>query len=223
MGCRKTGRSSLSVVLVLGFSASAGAEPSRFELDYVADSECVSEQGFRALVEQQLSDYDRDVLADAHANVVARFARSEQGYAARFELTRKNGVHSCRELSAPTCAEAAPALAFVLAMALGGRDIEEQTAPDAEQPAATPPLSPPSIPSRVMEPLSPPAPPSRSTRLGAGFGGALGVRSGVGSTLAATESAFAQRCGVRRVHARARGERVRGKPDGGARLRRDDR
>ena len=65
------------MLLVLTLAGSVKAEPSLFDLDYVAEAECLTEQGFRALVEQQLVDYDQDIASNAPARVVARFERSE--------------------------------------------------------------------------------------------------------------------------------------------------
>ncbi len=185
MGWRQTRWSVPGGWAVLALAASARADQPELDLDYVADSGCVTEQGFRELVKRQLVDYDPDAFANTRVRVLARISSSGQSYVARFELLRGDGTRSARELTAATCAEAAPALAFVLALALGGRDVEAEA-----QPTPPPALVPPPPPVRVTP--KPPTPPKAASRWRYGLGVELGARGGLGPTLATTEAAFAQ-------------------------------
>jgi hypothetical protein len=192
MGWWQTGWSVSGGLAVLALAASASADQPGFELDYVADAGCVAEQGFRALVQRQLVDYDPDAVARTRAHVVARIVSSEQSYVARFELLRGDGTRSSRELTAATCAEAAPALAFVLALALGGRDAEAEPSSEAKpaEPVQPAPLQ--LSAARATTPAKPPAPAQASSRWRYGLGVELGAHGGLGPVLATTESAFAE-------------------------------
>jgi hypothetical protein len=161
-------------------SAAAAASPG-FELEYEAEAElaCPSAPAFRQIVEQQLSEYDPDGAVSSQARARVHLTRDAQGtVSGRFELTPREGATRARELSAPDCEEAASALAFVLALALGGRDID--TPPPVE--AAPPPPPPPPPPPRPSPPPTPqrePPPPPPRVRLLWGLGVEGGARSGL--------------------------------------------
>ena len=171
-----------AALAMLAWGSDAVAQTNDFDLDYAAERDCASVATFAGLVERQLAEYDAGSAQAGRASVIVRLRHTEQGYAARFELTRADGSRSSRELTAASCAEAAPALAFVLALALGGR---ESDAPLEPQPAKPPlaPLPAPSPPPPHEAALPPPpvaAPKRRAARLRYGMGFELGVRSGLG-------------------------------------------
>jgi hypothetical protein len=107
----------------------------------------------------------------------------------RFELTRDDGTRYVRELGGASCDEAAQALAFVLAYALGGGDPEHAPLPEIPaQPAPAPPVDTPApTPAATAPTRAPVAVAKRSTwQLGAFV--QLGARSGLGPIWTPVES-----------------------------------
>ncbi len=93
-----------------------------YALEYLADPGCPDEANFSRLVDAQLRQFEGAPtdLAGLSARVTMRV---ESGGAwARFELKRPDGASQERELRERSCDELAPALAFVLAYALGGAE-----------------------------------------------------------------------------------------------------
>lgn len=126
-----------------------------YTLEYEADPGCPDEATFSRLVDAQLRQFEAPAdLAGLRARVTMRVASG--GAWAHFELNRRDGTNQERELRERSCGELAPALAFVLAYALGGVDSgaqgsggvtttpqESAPTPSAAQPApaAVPPAS----------------------------------------------------------------------------------
>src|SRR5687768_14077605 len=89
--------------------------------------------------------------ARLRGRAAVRFRRSEAGTVGRFDLEREDGTRSSRELASASCEQAANALAFVLALALGGREIAGDTTPAGASPVPeAEPGAPPSAPSLLQ-------------------------------------------------------------------------
>ena len=177
-------------VLLMSAPCWAG-EPARFDLEYTAEAPCPDRQAFEQLVQTQLAEAGGASPAiPARASV--EFRRSAAGMIGRFDLVRRGGSRSSRELESASCDEAATALAFVLALALSGR-----TAPDVDsspsQPAKAPQLvATPSAPAADRQrPGTDPdqAQISSSWRWRFGLGVQLGARPGVGPSFTPVEAA----------------------------------
>jgi len=168
---------------LLAMSASGlASEPARYELDYSAEAACPSLAAFEQLVQAQLAEFG-DASRTIQARAIVRFRSSPAGAVGRFDLERQDGSRSSRQLESTSCEEAATALAFVLALALGGR--EAAPAGSASQPPLEAQLAP-----------EPPAPTADRPRTAAdvapvraswhwrfGVGVQLGARSGVGPSV----------------------------------------
>lgn len=172
------------------------AEPPRYELVYTAEAPCPTRTAFDQLVQAQLAEFDHASTASP-ARVIVRFRRSASGIVGRFDLMRQDASKSSRELESPSCDEAATALAFVLALALGGREATSGTDSDAgsgPQAKSQPVHSPPSAASvAVVERRDAgderDAESARSSwRWRFGVGVQLGARTGVGPSLTPIEA-----------------------------------
>jgi hypothetical protein len=186
---------SLLLTTAHALSSSARAESS-FELVYDAANECVDEAGFRQLVARQLGE-SRDANARANrARVRVWLGPAESDFRASFELTLPDGTSSLRELRAKDCAEAAPALAFVLALALDGREAGVSAEPSPTEAAATvaPPtrtLRPtqgPAPAARLPSPQKPPAASGSAYQLS--LGADIGARGGLAPSTSTVEGGF---------------------------------
>lgn len=195
-------------VSVLIASASAGAvEPARFELEYAAEAACPDSRAFEQLVQTQLAEFG-SVSSTSQARVIVGFQRSAAGIVGRFELVRRDGSRSSRELESASCDEAATALAFVLALALSGRASSDvgsgSSQPPVEAQFVPAPARP--TPERQHPARADERQLSSSWRWLFGLGVQLGVRSGVGPRLTPVEAAV---LGMRAQHRHARELSVR--------------
>lgn len=160
------------------------SQPVTYDLAYVADAGCPDQVTFAARVEAQLVEARETTPGRARAAVTLR--RDAASASGSLELTRDDGTHYVRELSAESCDAAAQGLAFVLAYALGGGDLE--TAPT--QPFA-PENAPPSQPEpATVQPAAAPAsvPAERRSAWRYGLSAQLGVRTGLGPIWTLVES-----------------------------------
>lgn len=195
---------------VLAVSGTCWAdEPARYELDYVAEPPCPSRADFERMVESQLVEFG-DISRTIQARAAVRFRRSEVGTVGRFELEREDGTRSSRELVSASCEQAANALAFVLALALGGREIAEDTTSAGASPAPeAEPSAPPSGPILLQPRAGADVAPARfrpAWRWRFDGGVQLGARSGVGPSWTAVEAGF---LGLRGEHQARWGTRLR--------------
>lgn len=157
-------------------------EPARYELEYSAETACPERAAFEQLVQAQLAEFG-DASRTIQARAIVQFRSSPAGAVGRFELERQDGSRSSRQLESASCEEAATALAFVLALALGGREANAAAAPgSASQPPLEAPLAPePSAPIADRPPTAAAVARVRAAwRWRFGVGVQLGARSGVG-------------------------------------------
>jgi hypothetical protein len=187
------------VCIALCSSRWAFAQSPSYELDYDADPSCPDAATFSRLVETQLEQFESPVtsLAGLRARVTLRTL--PEGAWARFELVRPDGASYERELHERSCEEVAPALAFVLAYALGGQERSGPPPPASSREVATQTAkaaSTPALPVRQPEPRGSPAtdsvpPPSaqREPPWQVGFGVELGARTGLGPIWTPVEGA----------------------------------
>ena len=145
----------------------AQAGDSSVRLEYRAPAAgCPGDAAFRSEVEQRL-----DHARLAETKELARTYRIDidadgERFVARLEFTDADGAQASRELTAPTCDEAARAIALVAALA-----IEERVVKEEEAARAAP--SPPDVPKPEQAPLlqstpraTPPRPSARPPRFG---------------------------------------------------------
>jgi hypothetical protein len=176
------------LAVVMARAPGWAGEPERLELEYVADAACPDRQAFEQLVHTQLAE-SGDAPVTSRARVIVEFRRTAAGVVGRFQLARRDGSRSSRELESASCDEAATALAFVLALALSGRaSSDADFAPSQPPVLATTPAAPvaerrhpgtDSVPSQV----------GSSWRWRFGLGVQLGARSGVGPVFTPVEAA----------------------------------
>lgn len=177
--------------LVVSASCWAG-EPQRYELEYTAEVPCPDRRAFEQLLQTQLTE-SGDASAVIQARAIVRLSRSAAGMVGRFDLVRQDGSRSSRELESASCDEAATALAFVLALALSGREPPSDADSNASQPPAPDPLvARPSAPvvgrhQPAYDPDQRQASSARRWRFGLGV--QLGARSGVGPRFTPVEAA----------------------------------
>lgn len=160
------------------------SQPVTYDLAYVADAGCPDQATFAARVEAQLVEARETTPGRARAAVTLR--RAAASASGSLELTRDDGTHYVRELSAESCDAAAQGLAFVLAYALGGGDLETApTQPFSQENA--PPSQPEPAP---VEPAAAPAPGTAPRRSAWRYGlsAQLGVRTGLGPIWTLVES-----------------------------------
>lgn len=181
------------VFLLLVSTSGSADEPARFELEYTADAPCPDRRAFEQLLHAQLAE-SGDASAIVKARVIVRFRRSAAArMVARFDLVRQDGSRSSRELESASCDEAATALAFVLALALSGRDFPAEADTNASPPPAAAPIV-------AVPPPSAAAPRHSGSasdrervrdawRWRFGIGVQLGARSGVGPRFTPVEAA----------------------------------
>jgi len=175
-------------------SATARANDATYELTYEAERECPSREDFQIMVRTQLAE-SHELSAGAAPRVAVQFAAAGAGFTGRFELAWDETTRVTRELRAATCSEVAPALAFVLALALGKRpSAQAQTGNDTPPPPVRATLR---RPART----TPPARPTEHTRArpfpqltrtptwAFGAGSELGLRWGLGPIWTFVESA----------------------------------
>jgi len=184
-------------------------EQARYELDYAAEPLCPSRAAFERLVESQLAEFD-DISRTIQARAVVRFRRSGAEVVGRFDLERDDGTRSSRELASSSCEEAANALAFVLALALGGREATSDASPhEANRQPQAAPSAPTSLPT-LQQPRADsdlvPALPRPAWRWRFDGGVQLGARAGVGPSWTAVEAGF---LGLRGDHEARWGMRLR--------------
>lgn len=169
------------VLLLLLSARRATAEPSAYELTYTAAPDCPAREEFQTLVRRQLAE-SHELSAAAAPMVAVQIEAVPGGYRGRFELQREQGTSVRRELNASSCSEVAPALAFVLALALGKRESDEGQSLPGSRPGAKP--QPRALSSVGNEhpsaPRSPPAPQTMNWEFGAGA--EFGPRWGLGPT-----------------------------------------
>jgi hypothetical protein len=177
----------LDAGLMVAFVALLGAGPcpaqtADYELTYGADAPCPAQQQFEGMVRYYLE-------GEAPApGAKAQVTLQESGGRATGSMTlqRTDGTRNTRELSAATCQDVAPALAFVLAYALAGKDSEgdppNAAGPDTAKAQPGPPPQDGAATAPTPNNASADRPPVRRTaskwRLGLGV--ALGVRTGLG-------------------------------------------
>jgi hypothetical protein len=143
---------------MLAASGVARARDSSVRLEYHAPAGCPSDSELAAEVEKRL---ERAKLAGT-----AELARTyritievEPGRSvAHLELTDADGQRATRELTAPTCQEAARAIALVTALAIEAR-VAEEAAAERRAPSVAPP--PAELP-RAATPMPAPAPRPRT-------------------------------------------------------------
>jgi hypothetical protein len=179
---------------VLAVSSTGWASgPARYELDYAADPSCPSRADFEELVEAQLAEFG-DSAATIQARAVVRFRHSESGVVGQFSLERQNGAQSSRELQSKSCEQAASALAFVLALALGGREaspVDESVVALRLPETAAP--EPPSLPTRTRPRAEADSAPELARpvwRWRFDGGVQMGARSGLGPSWTLVETGF---------------------------------
>jgi hypothetical protein len=173
--------------LVLLLSSPCRAQTARYTLQYTADAACPPQPRFEGLVDYYLEG--EAPATGAHAQVTLREGDAlAQG---TFTLERGDGSRYTRALEAATCQEVAPALAFVLAYALSGRNSEPSLPSEAgsSRPLAKPPdvtTRPPEADSPRVDRAQTPRP-SPAWRVGLGM--ALGARTGLGPVWTPVEAA----------------------------------
>jgi hypothetical protein len=113
------------VLLVLSERSALATEASAYELAYAAGAACPDREAFQAMVRTQLAE-SNELSAAAAPHVDVRIEQNQAGFSGRFELEWEDRTSVRRELTATTCSEVAPALAFVLALALGKRQSDEE-------------------------------------------------------------------------------------------------
>jgi hypothetical protein len=184
--------SCVSITLLASRLASAQSPPS-YELEYDADASCPDKATFSQMVDTQLRQFDGSMSTPARLQVRVTM-RSLPGSAwVRFQLDRPDGTSHERELREGSCAELAPALAFVLAYALGGR--ERSGPPPREATSELPATSAPApSPARGPTPVSDAQPSGRPRKFPwrLGLGVELGARSGLGPNWTLIEGASLQ-------------------------------
>jgi hypothetical protein len=171
------------IVLCASRESRAADAPRAFQMAYDADASCPSEDAFRALVHDKMGDQATSQSASI-ARVRVRLRAAADAFDGHLELERSDGASYARDLGGPTCADVAPALAFVLALALTGQEKESDFVPPA-QPTAAPARA------SAESPAPPPAPKRALARSGWGFGvgGEAGLRSSLGPRVTALEGA----------------------------------
>jgi hypothetical protein len=167
-----------------------------YDLDYAADAECPDRATFERLVRAQLVESHEAARVHAHARVLLR--REAERVVARLELDRDDGSGYVRDLTADSCSAAAPAIAFVLAYALGAADAEARALP-AKSPALglariPSPAARRSIPERVASrsQLAALRQAPRERRWRVALGASLGARTGLGPIWTLVESGSAE-------------------------------
>jgi hypothetical protein len=181
-------------VTVLSWSLAARAADRPFDMTYQSPPGCPGAGAFGELVSAKLAGTDLPAVP-VRPRVLVALRPATAGFVAHLELSRSDGSRYVRDLEGPSCAELAEAMAFVLALGLGG-----QTPPDAEKTEEGPAKIGPVEKTRVVEPpmaapeTPPPAifPEPSPRRWIFGIGAALGVRGGLGPTWTSVETGFAE-------------------------------
>lgn len=176
-----------AVVMALISGRARAEAPLAYDLEYVADAECPDRTAFERLVQSQLLE-SREAALTERARARVLLFRDAERVIARLELERDNGSRYVRELSTDSCDAAAPALAFVLAYALGGGDAESALVPEITTPSSAPyALTRPS--NAAVAPLLRPVEPEPSkTPWRFGVAASLGARTGLGPIWTPVES-----------------------------------
>lgn len=166
------------------------SQPVTYYLAYVADAGCPDQATFAARVQAQLVEVRETTPGRARATVTLRNDSASPSASGSLELTRDDGTRYLRELSAESCDAAAQGLAFVLAYALGGGDLETAPAqPFAAENAAPSPSEPAPAPAREEPAAAPaPVPADRRSAWRYGLSAQLGVRTGLGPIWTLVES-----------------------------------
>src|ERR1051326_585270 len=109
-------RVSIGLVMVLALlrASPCRAQAARYVLEYAADATCPAQPRFERLVDYYLEG--EAPAAGAHVQVSLRVVDAQAE--GTFALQRADGSVYTRDLTAATCEDVAPALAFVLAYAL---------------------------------------------------------------------------------------------------------
>ena len=163
-----------SLAFLLATLATARGEEAPRGLAYQADASCMDESAFASLVLERTPSADLTSVDPEHAGVVVALRAKDESFVGQLQLRRRDGTRYAREVRGTSCSEVAPAIAFIVALALSG---QEETAPTPRAPTPTAP-----------SPIAPlPATEQALARWGFGFGAALGARSGIAPAWAMTE------------------------------------
>jgi hypothetical protein len=120
----------LSVLMILAGSREAFAS-GVVEVVYEADSDCPLVDEFLLRVRANARDIELAPSTHATAPVHISVHAASGAYVGRMDVQRERAASS-RELVAPSCDEAASALAFVLALALDSKDDADSAEPSVE-------------------------------------------------------------------------------------------
>jgi hypothetical protein len=154
----------LAVTLAAG--AAQGGDRS-VRLEYHAPAGCPSDAAFRSEVERRLDHARLAERSELARTYRIELTADDDRFVAHLELTDADGARASRELTAPTCDEAARAMALVAALAIEERVVKEEQAQRAKPPPAPAPTPSPEPPPRRFAPrAAPPQPPASGTRFG---------------------------------------------------------
>ncbi|HKQ68601.1 MAG TPA: hypothetical protein VJT73_04645 [Polyangiaceae bacterium] len=162
-----------------------GSEIVQTSFSYQASPTCPSGPEFARIVEQRAPALNLVTAPAPGADIVVIIRATEAAFEGVLRLRRPDGTDYVREITAPSCSELAPALAFVAALALRGQvegPEQREVAPvDAPAPLPIAP-APPTPPSNAL-----PRDPDSAGTVGWGASVGLGIRNGIAPVFAYTK------------------------------------